>query len=191
MPFKVTTKVYGVDELVKKMNKLGINMTGASKRALWSAGALLEQKLKQRLSKRGTGTVYYINRSSDRVRWYEDRMHKASRYTTHQASSPGQPPAVFEGRLRSSVTHNVTGRPGRVLPNPGGTATKIRAIVGSNVMYGYYLEKGAMINPYGDRTRTTRLFPRPWFSNTINANQRRIQTIIRKELNDEINRNTK
>lgn len=48
---------------------------------------------------------------------------------THQASSPGQPPAVDTGRLRSSITYEI-GTNGRVLV----------ARVGTNVSYAKHLE---------------------------------------------------
>ena len=55
---------------------------------------------------------------------------------THQASAPGQYPASDTGRLMGSINSEITPK---------------EAIVGTNLVYGMYLEFG-----------TSRMAPRPW-----------------------------
>lgn len=68
------------------------------------------------------------------------RTYRRGKNVTHRASSPGQPPAVDTGRLRSSITYEI-GTQGRVLV----------ARVGTNVEYAKHLELG-----------TSRMRPRPF-----------------------------
>jgi len=63
----------------------------------------------------------------------------------HVPSSPGEPPHVDEGRLRSSITHEI-----------GGTRNVVEARVGTNVKYGRFLELG-----------TRHILPRPWLRPAI------------------------
>ena len=58
----------------------------------------------------------------------------------HGASQPGHPPHVDTGRLRSSITHEVQA-----------SKNEIIARVGTNVVYGKWLELG-----------TSRMQARPW-----------------------------
>jgi phage gpG-like protein len=59
----------------------------------------------------------------------------------HRASAPGEYPASDTGRLASSVTMIL----------PAAVAPKVTAVVGTDVMYGKYLEFG-----------TSRMAARPW-----------------------------
>uniref|UniRef100_A0A6M3MF03 Putative tail protein n=1 Tax=viral metagenome TaxID=1070528 RepID=A0A6M3MF03_9ZZZZ len=159
---KAGVKVTGVKELIQNLERLGGNVQNASVEALWTAGAHLEGALKEKLSQPGTGRTYKTGR-------------KGARYATHQASAPGEPPAVDTGRLRSSVTHNVTGRPGRDLPDPGGSKTEAKGYVGTNLEIGPYLEFG-----------TSRMKERPWLYPTITeeatAVAKLVQNVIKRAI---------
>ena len=156
-------KVTGVDKFIANMKALNIDILAGGRDALWQAGAHLENKLKYRLSRPGTGKTYATGA-------------KTKRYKYHRASAPGMPPAVMTGRLRASITHNVTGKVGPSLPNPGGDLKKeIRAYVGTNVSYGYSLERG-----------TSKILPRPWFYITVQAQAPRVLRIIEKSLRNQI-----
>jgi len=159
---KAGIKVTGVKELVQNLERLGGNAQDASIEALWTAGAYLEGALKERLSQAGTGRTYKTGR-------------KGMRYATHQASAPGEPPAVDTGRLRASITHNVTGRPGRNLPDPGGSKTSVKGYAGTNLESGPHLEFG-----------TSRMKARPWLYPTIveeaTAVAKLIQNVIKRAI---------
>lgn len=167
-------KVYGVRELILNLQALGADVERESKNAIWKAGAFLERELKQELSKAGSGKEYKTGA-------------KTKRYAIHQASAPGQPPAPDEGRLRASVTHNVTDKPGDDLPDPGGSKTEIRGHVGTNVGYGAALEFGVpSMHPYGNIYAQASIEPRPWLYITISRNANEVAQIIRKSLSDAI-----
>jgi HK97 gp10 family phage protein len=88
----------------------------------------------------------------------------------HQASSPGQPPAVDTGRLRASISVNWVGSggsgvdedgnsletPADGVNQPGSSGGRFRVVVGSNVEYAPYLE-------FGTRRMAARPFLRPAF----------------------------
>lgn len=78
----------------------------------------------QELSKPGTGRIYATG-------------YKTAPHDTHQASAPGDPPAVDTGRLRQSIV--------ALKIEPG------RWRVGTNLEYALYLEFG-----------TRRIAPRPF-----------------------------
>jgi phage gpG-like protein len=95
------------------------------------AGVLiLEGAVKEELSRPGTGRVYERGE------------------TTHQASAPGQPPAVDTGRLRNSITH----------AGPTWQGDSVEAEVGTNVEYAAVLEYGGTTGKGG----RVRLAPRPF-----------------------------
>lgn len=170
-------KVYGLDVLLANLSSLGGPvLTKASRKALWEAGAHLERKLKERLSQPGSGITY------------KRPGVKTGRYAMHKASAPGEPPAPDTGRLRSSITHNVTGKLGKgTLPDPGGSKTKAKANIGTNVMYGYYLERGFRGRPYGN-PKLAPIFvkARPWFYVTFEAEKGAVGRIIRESLRTSI-----
>jgi len=146
----------------------------ASRDALWKAGAELERELKIKLSRPGTGKTWPTGA-------------KGKRYATHVASAPGQPPAVMNDRLRSSVTHNVTERPGTELPDPGGTKEIVRGYVGTNVEYGPALEFGvSMMHPFGNQKLVSRIEPRPWLYVTIAENANEVARTVTDSLKEAI-----
>lgn len=89
----------------------GIGVGG--KKGLSDVGVVVTNRVKKRLSQRGTGRVYRRGR------------------VFHQASAPGMPPAVDTGRLRSSYTW----RTGEDVRGP-------YVEIGTNVEYAPWLEFG-------------------------------------------------
>lgn len=77
-------------------------------------------------------------------------------YGDHQASAPGEPPAVDTGNLRASITGLVDDK-----------GVTIRGFVGSNVEYVRYLELG-----------TEKMTKRPFLIPTILENQDKIMRIL-------------
>ena len=155
---KAGVKIIGVKELIRNLERLGGNVQEASVEALWTGGAHLEGAAKEKLSQAGTGRMYKTGR-------------KGTRYATHQASTPGEPPAVDTGELRASVTHNVTGRVGKDLPDPGGSKTKVKGYVGTNLDHGLYTELG-----------TSRMEARPWLYPTIMEEASNVAKLIQNVL---------
>ena len=158
------------------LQAIGANVERASKDAIWKAGALLEERLKVKLSQAGTGKT-----------WPKRYIKRGNRYGTHMASEPGQPPAVDDGRLRSSITHNVTGRPGGKLPDPGGGMGNVKGYVGTNVNYGMFLEFGVnSMHPFGNVGVTSSIEPRPWLYVTVSENANNVSNVISGSLKDAI-----
>ena len=165
--------VRGVRELMLNLQALGADVERASRDALWKAGALLEERLKRKLSHAGTGEEYSTGA-------------KTGRYAKHRASASGEPPAVDTGRLRSSITHTVNksiskqysfkgGSDVTDLPDPGGTKDVARGYVGTNVRYGFFLEHG-----------TVNVAERPWMFVTISENANEVAGTIKDSLEDAI-----
>lgn len=96
-------------------------------RRMRTAAAMVEGRVKMKLSQQGRGRVY---------------IRGAVR---HQASLPGDPPAVDTGRLRSSITHRVEA-----------SGPSVIGLVGTNVEYASYLEFG-----------TSRMEARPFLRSTV------------------------
>jgi len=104
----------------------------------------------------------------------EDRLEKAATYAetavkmalsqpggghlygSHRSSAPGQPPTVWTGQLRGSITHQLV-RTGHFL----------QAIVGTNVLYAILLEYG-----------TSKMAPRPFLRVTIDKIQSQLWGIM-------------
>ncbi len=159
-----TMEIVGLRDFLKTLDRMNLNVKEAGTEALLKVGVHLETKLKKKLSKPATGKIYSTGR-------------KGKKYKYYKASAPGLPPAVATGRLRASITHNVTGRPGNQLPNPGGGFHDVRALVGTNVYYGYYLERG-----------TPTMLPRPWFYITVQQQANNTRNIIVNGLRQYIRR---
>jgi len=172
--------VVGLDQFMRRLSNLYTDVDVVSRDVLSRVGAHLEGKLKERLSRTGRGRVYIRSGVSKRGR---------ARYGTHRASAPGEPPAPDTGRLRASITFTVDkairkrysyqgGSGETYLPDPGtGLFGTLWGYVGTNVNYGYYLERG-----------TRRILPRPWFYVTIAAEQGRVTRLIMSSLQEFIRR---
>lgn len=96
----------------------------------------VEATQKRLLSLHGTGAIYQ------------------RRSVSHQASAPGEPPAVDTGRLRASVGHEVGYDAEGLYANVGSGASP--AVPG--VDYAEYLEYG-----------TRHMEPRPWLRPSVTA----------------------
>lgn len=110
----------------------------------------VETRQKQLLSEPGTGRIYD-------TRFYRDaqgRLRRGGPRTPHQASAPGQPPAVDTGLLRASIGHRID-RDGEGMYADIGSGGN-PAIPG--VAYALYLEDG-----------TSTLEPRPWLRPSLDA----------------------
>ena len=181
-------RIDGIDKVIKGLEKSGADVRKASENAIWESGSFLEKQLKRKLSKQGTGRAYLSSMTGKRGLFSGDAGSKKERYNYHIGSVPGQPPALDTGRLRASITHNTTYKSGDTsdgtkLPNPGGNADRVKGFVGTNVIYGYFLEVGAMIWPYGNKKiGKRRLLPRPWFRSTIDENSNKVLKLIIKSL---------
>ncbi len=121
-----------------------VRLTGT--RGLVEAALILERNIKRKLSQPGTGRIY--PRGKKRV---------------HQASAPGEPPAVDMGRLRSSIGHDET----RVL----GEVISIR--VGTNVDYATPLEYGAP---------SKGILPRPFMRPALEESKPEMSSAVTAEL---------
>ncbi len=180
--------VKGIDKVIKGLEKAGADVRKASEDAIWESGAFLERKLKRKLNAQGSGRAYLSSMAGKRGIFSGDAGSKKERYNYHIASAPGQPPAKDTGRLMSSITHNTTYKgsdssDGIKLPHPGGSSDRIKGYVGTNVIYGYFLEVGAMIWPYGNKKiGKRRLLPRPWFRSTIDENANKVLKLMIKSL---------
>lgn len=117
--------------------------------AIDRAGLHLESAVKRTLGPDGgprTGRTYIVSKSGP----------------PHQASAPGEPPAVLFGRLRQSITHSPPVWDGWVVSTE----------VGSNVVYARRMEWG------GIDSRGIRILPRPYFAPTILREEQAIEKIL-------------
>ena len=123
----------------------------------------LERAIKQRLSQVATGRIY----------------KRRGKYGFHQASAPGEPPAVDTGRLRASISVNWSGSGkaegdmgskafvGDGVKEPSISGGEIfKAVVGTNVKYGAELE-------FGKKRLLPRPFMRPVFDEFKSKNRLR------------------
>lgn len=117
--------------------------------AVLGGALLLETAVKEMLSRPGSGRLY------------------RKRSVVHQASAPGEPPAVDTGKYRNSVTHS----------RPEWDGDTVSASVGTNDVRAQILE-------FGGRTgkgRRIRIHPRPHFRPALAqaepAIQRRLENL--------------
>ena len=137
------------------------------------AGVLhLQGALKRKLSRRGTGRVY------------------RRRKVLHQASVPGDPPALDTGRLRNSIATTA----------PKWEGWSVSAEAGTNVEYAWLMEHGgripASVQSVSAHTRRTsrgthnvrahtrdmparRIAARPWARPTMEEETPRIEKVLR------------
>lgn len=81
----------------KKLHVLAAQVTGANNRSVMRCVLVFEKQIKLELSRPGHGRLYKRGKN----RW-------------HQASAPGEPPAVDYGDLRRSIGHELVGGAWRV-----------------------------------------------------------------------------
>ena len=110
----------------------------------------VENAQKVLLSQHGSGRTY------DTTFWRDSRgrLRRGRARVPHQASAPGEPPAVDYGLLRASVGHVVSVDERGLYAEVGSGANP--AVPG--VEYAIYLEQG---------TRT--MLPRPWLAPSLDA----------------------
>jgi phage gpG-like protein len=90
-------------------------------------------------------------------------------YGTHQASAPGEPPALLDGDLRKSITHD----------GPTWSGDEISGEVGSSLEKAALLEFGGMTG----RGHLTRILPRPYMGATFLEQFDRMQAILAEAVN--------
>lgn len=81
---------------------------------------------------------------------------RGKRGKMHRASSPGEPPAVDTGRYRSSISHLIVS-----------FGKKYKGYVGSNVIYGKFLEFG-----------TRKMAPRPHWKPILEQRDKILQAYL-------------
>lgn len=116
-----------------------------SEAAILRACLHYEGAVKRKLSGKRSGRIYRIGK----------------RGIVHQASAPGEPPAVLLGRLRNSITHVVNW-----------DGDNVSGEVGTNVVYAPILEFGGVTWNGG------RILPRPFMEPTFLEEEDRIQQIL-------------
>lgn len=124
-------------------------LKAASELAIDRAGLHLESAVKRTLGPDGgarTGRLYRVSRTGP----------------LHQASAPGEPPAVLFGALRQSITHS----------RPQWDGWTVWTEVGTRMVYGARLEWG------GVDSRGVRILPRPYFAPTILREEEALERIL-------------
>ncbi len=121
---QITIQEYGIDDLLLRVNSMAdAGQARATRRRMLQAGIrVIERETKNLLTGSRTGHTYTF------------------RGVTHQASAPGEPPAVDTGNLKNSL---------RVLE-----VTDERASFGTSADYAAYLE-------FGTRNMGARPYLRP------------------------------
>lgn len=117
-----------------------------AEKAILKALLLFEREVKKKLTGSRSGRVYTVGR----------------RGRTHQASAPGEPPAVLTGALRQSITHD----------GPTWQGDEVSGEVGTQLPYAAILEFGGMTWNGG------RILPRPYMAATFLEQQDAIETIL-------------
>lgn len=134
--------------------------------AIDRAGLHLESAIKRTLGPEGgprTGRIYVVPASSaKRARHPGGRAKRRTNPPRHQASAPGEPPAVLFGRLRQSITHS----------KPTWDGWTVSTEVGTNVEYARRLEWGGI-----DRNGV-RILPRPYIAPTVLREEEAIDRIL-------------
>lgn len=91
------------------------------------------------------------------------RLYRVSKKgPLHQASAPGEPPAVLFGKLRQSITHT----------RPQWTGWVVWSEVGTKLVYAHRMEWG------GVDKRGVRILPRPYFEITALREGARLEHIL-------------
>jgi HK97 gp10 family phage protein len=119
-------------------------------RRLARAAIVVGTGAKRLLSVAGTGARTREGQVAPAVRTGKKRVYGAF------PSKPGEPPRKQTGRLRSSVTHEI----GRGI-----------ARVGTNVLYGRFLELG-----------TRKMAPRPWLRRALDEAREQVRTILSRPM---------
>lgn len=109
----------------------------------------VENAQKRLLSQHGTGRIY-----TTRFFTRNGRLYAYGSRPPHQASAPGQPPAVDTGRLRATISHTVTRDAGGLVAHIGSGANPAIPAV----KYATYLELG-----------TRHMAPRPFLRPSLAA----------------------
>ena len=115
-----------------------------AEKAVLKAALHLERAIKKKLTGARTGRIY------------------RSRGRTHQASAPGEPPALVTGQLRNSITHTM----------PVWHGDNVSAEVGTS------LDKAARLEFGGVDSRGVRILPRPYIGATMLEEQDTMETIM-------------
>lgn len=135
--------VRNADKLIRKLRQLPIEARSGVGSALVASVVQLDAYAKQKIQGGGRGGRVYRRRS-----------------VTHQASAPGEFPKTDTGQLVSSLFFKVG-------------SDKLRALFGTKLAYGRYLEYG-----------TSRMQARPWLRPTFQANLEQITQRVNKAVQD-------
>ena len=152
--------VTGTKELMRSLKKMGADVGQSAFTALDRGGQHFENAVKITLSDRWgprTGKVYATGK-------------KGSRFATHQASAPGEPPAKRSGLLMGSVTHK-TEKVGKM---------GAKGATGTNIEYAELLERGG-INEDGFAVA-----PRPYLFSTMVKEAPEGMRIVSKSLHQDL-----
>jgi len=149
--------------------------TEANIRAMGTAAGIVELDVKQNFTLKGTGRASVRQRGAKiriaKTTSATDRRFKKREDLMHRASLPGQPPAIDMGVLRSSIMSSVEvgvlGVIGKVGPDIEHIAEK--ASFGTDVNYGFYLERG-----------TKHIAKRPFLVPALARKRKEINRIFRK-----------
>lgn len=129
-----------------KFDKFGRDLEAEQKKRLSRAAIIVSRRAKERLSVSGTGVRSAMGGIV--------RAVKRTKKTIYGAfpSRPGESPHKQTGRLRASVTQEITGAVARV---------------GTNVKYGRWLEQG-----------TRKMARRPWLEVSLRESMSQIRQIF-------------
>lgn len=141
----------GLDGMAEEeLNKL----RASAEIAIDRAGLALENEVKKTLGPDGgprTGRLYTVSQSGPK----------------HQASAPGEPPAVLRGHLRQSITHSP----------PQWDGWTVWTEVGTNQPQAARLEWG------GVDSRGIRILPRPYLAPSVVRAEETINRILEESVN--------
>jgi len=120
------------------------NADNKIQRAMLETVQLVENHVRKLQTGPRTGRIYRIGKTPTKA----DKL-AGRKFRSHQASAPGEPPAVWSGRLFNAIVSKVE-------PILGKTGMGWRGEVGTNVKYARWLEFG-----------TTRMKPRPLWRRAV------------------------
>jgi len=156
MAQKPSIHVIGTTQLLAKLRKMGANTPFEAELALKAASILAQEKIKRKLGPEGgsrTGVLYPTG--------------KKGKYAFHQASAPGEPPAVMSGKLRAAIDYKTKRTRNGAEANVGPIGK------GSEDLFSY---------PRDLELGNKKIRPRPYLWSTIVENK----TLIVNEIKDSL-----